>query len=204
MNAQYSFFWSWMLLCCFLFSPRESNAQWPQASILLNNFDPDAPIYFWSGSGPILKAPADTYVQILARPPASATPFKPVGDFFGKTIFSIDPIFPGFFDAGLSTNVPGVGPNEMGEFYVRAWRGANTWEEALQNPNAFVGQSEVFQDRTGNIGIGNVGGLEAHATALSHLRSFTILPVPEPSTLAMGFWGALLFWPIIRKKRKHR
>lgn len=85
----------------------------------------------------------------------------------------------GFFDGGYGV-VPGVKQFDPAEVVIRAWRGAATWEQALTNRFAFVGESSVFTNRTGQ-SAPLPGGV--NPAPLLNAPSFTIYPFPDACRL---------------------
>jgi hypothetical protein len=118
-------------------------------AIWLNNYDVNRPILYFDGRTTQL-VPFLTPVQVLARPVGSQAAFTILEDraFHISTIPTGSGPDAGLFDAGYGV-VPGVPQFDPAEIVVRAWRGANTWESALTNIQAFVGQTAIFTNRTG-------------------------------------------------------
>jgi hypothetical protein len=119
-------------------------------------------------------------VQVLARPVGSSAAFQVLAYRADptRTAFFVGPDL-GFFDAGY-TIVPGVQQYDPAEVHFRAWRGAATWEQALTNHSAFVGQSTIFTNRTGQ-SAPFPGGV--NPAPLLNAPSFTIYPFPEACRL---------------------
>jgi hypothetical protein len=146
-----------------------------EGAILLNNYDANQPIFYFDGTTTQL-APFQTLVQVLARAPGSGSPFQVLkGGGVFSTFFTGTDQDTGFFDGGYGV-VPGVKQFDPAEVLIRAWRGANTWDQALTNRFAFVGQSSVFTNRTGQ-SAPFPGG--ANPAPLSNASSFTIYPFPD-------------------------
>jgi hypothetical protein len=91
----------------------------------------------------------------------------------------------GFFTGGTVT-VPTVAPGATGSFQVRAWRSADgaSYDAAVAAAGV-VGQSGTFPVATG--GAGQPPGPPASLTGLT---AFTVAPIPEPTTIALGLIGA--------------
>jgi hypothetical protein len=146
-----------------------------EGAILLNNYDANRPIFFFDGAITQL-APYQTLVQVLGRPVGSSNEFQVLGSFGHDSIFYTGMgQDAGFFDGGMGV-VPGVKQFDSAEVMFRAWRGGNTWEQALTNHFAFVGQSAIFTNRTGQ-SAPFPGG--ANPTPLLNAPSFTMYPFPE-------------------------
>lgn len=92
----------------------------------------------------------------------------------------------GYFSGGV-VNVPGIAPGATGTFQVRAWNSAAgaSYSAAAANPSGIVGESNVFTVQTG--GAGQPPGPPA---SLTGLQGFEVVPVPEPTTIALGLIGA--------------
>jgi hypothetical protein len=172
------------ILLALLFScAPEAEAQNRIALISLSNFDSDQPIFFSPGPGLTQRAPVNgTFVQILGGPRADSLVVlnTQLGEIFGL-------VEPGFFDA-MSFVMTNAQPRSTAWFQIRSWRGDATWDRAVINPRAFAGQSPVFENPT--------GVFEGFNTAIPSLflnaPSFTIMPVPEPSTPLLILFGLLL------------
>lgn len=157
------------------------------------------PIYLEEEGQQMLAPPQGTFVQIFARPINSKGNFEAVRSRFSQEVV-FELVQPGFFDGGISDALPGIEPEEDGEFFVRAWRGAATWEEATMNPEAFIGRTPVFRNETGFI---NTLAKDFVPSELDNMPSLTLEPVPEPSTIGLGLVGLLLLsWSIPCKKTK--
>src|SRR4029450_13024905 len=119
-----------------------------EGAIWLNNYDANRPIFF-SDSTTIQLAPFQTLVQVLGRPVSSNEEFKILKSTVGASTFATGQQQDlGFFDGGYAV-VPGVKQYDPAEVHFRAGRGAATWEQALTNHSAFVGQSTIFTNLTG-------------------------------------------------------
>lgn len=110
----------------------------------------------------------------------------------------------GFWNPGASSarNIPGTLGNQSVFLIVRAWNTAAgaTWEAAslnadgrISSPNA-VGFAYTLGGDPGD------GSPAVTAPAMNGFQSFSLVPVPEPSTIALGILGAgsLLF---LRRKK---
>jgi hypothetical protein len=146
-----------------------------EGAIWLNNYDVNQPIFFFDGTT-VQLAPFLTRVQVLGRPVGSNREFQVLTNHggAGSTFFTGQGQDAGLFDAGYGV-VPGVPQFGPAEVVVRAWRGANTWESALTNMQAFVGQSSIFTNRTGQSS--PFPGLPT--PAILDMPSFTIYPFPQ-------------------------
>jgi hypothetical protein len=73
---------------------------------------------------------------------------------------------------------------------IRAWRGNQSWEQAKNNPKAFIGQSVIFQNPTAT----ELGAGAGNFASFGNAPSFTIVPVPEPEVIALGVLGAIMLY----------
>jgi hypothetical protein len=93
---------------------------WAQkATVLLNNFDADKPMYFLIAGTP---APMNKgiQVQLLAGPVGGIlAPVVPTSG--GDSVLPIS-VVDGYFDGGVGI-VPGVLPGDLAQFELRAWEG---------------------------------------------------------------------------------
>ena len=158
-------------------------AGWPcaaqtayEGAIWLNNYDVNRPIFLWDGPTNQL-APKGTLVQVLGRPVASTAEFAVVQATTHSTVILIFQDF-GLFDGGYGV-VPAVPQFDPAELVVRAWWRASTWEAALTNMQAFVGQSPIFTNRTGQSA--PFPGLPT--PAILDMPSFTMYPFPDACRL---------------------
>jgi hypothetical protein len=118
---------------------------------------------------------------------ADANSLAPVGDT-AAVIANV-----GFVNGGQRI-IPGVPGGQDGFFQVKAWNGGfATYEEALVGDPASImaGESTVFSVATADPN----AVPPPPPAALSTMQSFQVLPVPEPSTILLGLFGAglLLF-----------
>lgn len=82
---------------------------------------------------------------------------------------------------------------------ARVWSVAfPTYEEALANPAAWVGISNVMGAGTG-VTLG--GGTTPVPSTSSFIQTFTTVPVPEPSTVVLGVIGALGALSLLRRRQ---
>jgi hypothetical protein len=150
-----------------------------EGAIFLNNYDPNRPIFFFDGAATQF-ASYQTLVQVLGRPVGSSNDFQVVSSIGGDaTFYTGMGQDAGFFDGGIGV-VPSVKQFDPAEVHFRAWRGAATWEQALTNKSAFVGQSTIFTNRTGQ-SAPFPGGV--NPAPLLNAPSFTIYPFPEACRL---------------------
>ena len=161
--------------------------------VILSNLDSNSPIFWFDGMTTRLAPMQGTFAQVFGGlMPNQLEPIPTVG--YSRDIFPF--IEPGFFDGGGGV-VPGTQGGETAWFEVRAWRGGTTWEEAARNPAGFIGRSEIFQNLVGPSG--GPSGSPANPAVLN-APSFTIFPVPEPATWALGLLGMVLL--LIAKRRQ--
>jgi hypothetical protein len=164
-----------------------------------------APIYYWTGPGTRDLAPVEgTYVQVLGRPAGATTAFELLPNTDNKTNFKL--LEPGYFDVGILIiySVTGrEGSHLPVEFVVRSWRGASSWEAAQISPEALAGQTPVFQDDAIANFIDATG--PARPGFFSHITSFTLMPIPEPTVLGLGIvGGSLMFMAQLSSRRQRR
>ena len=108
-------------LICFAY-----NAYGQQATIALNNFDADKPIYYVDIGASVLAPVGQTYVQLLGG--IDGNNLKPVviADTSESTLSLTSP---GYFDAGIGI-IPGVEPMDNAVLQLRCWRNGNSFEQA--------------------------------------------------------------------------
>lgn len=156
----------------------------PVATVSLNNFVPDRPIFYMqAGTG----AAAGINVQVLGGAPGSV--LQPLKTPAGADTFQI--LGDGYFDAGAVGIVPGVAAGGTGEFQLRAWEGADfasakngivssTWQQATKGEDVEPPALPV--------------GIDLQVPA-----GLTIVAIPEPSTIALGLLGAAAL--LIRRRK---
>lgn len=122
-----------------------------------------------------------------AQPPAS---LETLG---ASTAFSAS--LQGRFSGGFRTTPTTTGPGARAWFQVKVWESAfgATYEDAAAaaardvagtTRQAFVGTSQVF-----NIATGAPPGPATAITTAGGMTGFQVVPVPEPSTFALGLLG---------------
>lgn len=151
----------------------------PVATVSLNNFSPDSPIFYLkAGTG----AAAGINVQVLGGAPGSA--LAPLKTPAGQDTFQF--IGDGYFDAGAVGIVPGVAAGGQGEFQVRAWEGASF----ASAKNSLLSQKWTQATKSEDV---EPPALPV-GTDLQVPKGLTIGPagpvIPEPSTIALGLLGA--------------
>jgi len=98
--------------------------------------------------------------------------------------------------------VPDVAPGttDRGTFQVRVWdsRGGTilTWDQALQTPNEPIGYSDLF-----TVPYALTSGINTPPN-LEGMQSFNlfVIPVPEPSVIALGLLGTGCLFLLRRRK----
>jgi len=107
-----------------------------------------------------------------------------------------------FFQPSNPSAVPGVAtPSDSATFQVRVWDAtkATTWDQAINTPGSTYGYSDLFQNAFA------LGGTQVPANPppyLQGLQSFNmqVVPVPEPSVIALGVLGAGCLFMLRRRK----
>lgn len=94
----------------------------------------------------------------------------------------------GFWNPGATfiRNLPGTVGNQSVNLIVRAWESAtgSTFETATGKKNSSIAFAYTTGGDPGN------GNPATTAGAMTGFQSFNLLPVPEPTTLALGALGA--------------
>ena len=151
---------------------------------LLHFTNPRAPTYIWSIDGPL--AGPEIYAQLLAGPQTDS--LAPVGFSFPHGTGALR----GYVN-GPSVVVPGIDCSETAYVKMIVWD-STLWGTSLVNvPAAQLGMTDTIRvailcDSSGPI-----------STPLFFTQS-AIVPVPEPSVIAFGIFGAavLVFFRRIR------
>jgi hypothetical protein len=159
-----------------------------QVSIVqLNNFDPDRPIFF-QNTGTLATPAQNVTIQLLGGPVGGT--LAPVATQQGANSFTL--LADGYFDAGFGV-VPGVTGTGPASFEFQAWTGGGAYADALNRVSVTWDQPVTSWDSTPP----NLPPATIAALALP--SSPTILPVPEPSTIALGLLGAAAL--LIRRRK---
>lgn len=160
-----------------------SLSAWAQvATVALNNFDADKPIFAIGGApAPVNQ---DYYVQLLGGPVGG--PLTPVGD----GILIAD--FPGYFDGGVGV-VPGVAPGGQADLELRAWKGTGGFGAATESGKVNWSQA------TGTWNNQLVPPPPPTGASLAIPSNIQIAIIPEPSTIALGLLGAAAL--LIRRRK---
>jgi len=95
--------------------------------------------------------------------------------------------------SAVTVDVPGTTPGGSATFVLKAWVGGSSFDAATTSK----GQSGPFT-------VSNLGGTPASGPpitppALNGLQTFALVPVPEPSTIALGVLGAAAL--LIRRRK---
>jgi hypothetical protein len=100
-----------------------------------------------------------------------------------------------------SVTIPFLAQGAGAVIQIRAWDAltstASTYAQALTINGAYVGKSQLYNiSSLGGPGDPNNGIPPATPATIPSQVGFSIAPVPEPSTIALGFLGlgGLLFW----------
>jgi len=111
--------------------------------------------------------------------------------------------FAGTINQPAAAAVPGVtSGSQTATFQMRVWdtRGGTiaTWSDVLANPNVLRGASDIF---TVPYALGGTLTPPNTAPFLQGLQSFNVaVAVPEPSVIALGFFGAGCLFLLRRRK----
>jgi hypothetical protein len=137
------------------------------------------------GAVPSVNEPLDDW--ILVEPTADVTP---IAQFAGVYVG-------GQLPAGTPLVIPGVDQGTDVLVQVRAWSAAYTsyadaWANAAATP--LVGASNVMQVQLG-------GGSLPIPNLSTVVEGFTMTPVPEPSTIALGLLGGLGAMLLLRRRK---
>ena len=169
-------------------------AQGTTGSIFLNNYDSGFGVFQGPGTTP---APAGYFYQVLggvdasslspiatANPPNASTFTFQAGDINGN-----GPNSGTFFDQAYGF-VTGVAPGAVGTFQVIAWQsGFASYAAAAATIGAWIGSSPTWTEATGTHP--NLPALPSPAVLnLPGAIHMYQVPVPEPSTIALGVLGA--------------
>jgi hypothetical protein len=141
---------------------------------------------------------------------AAGSPLGPgsvrVGVFIGTGATSIDtmtmvgmttnssstlPLFVGTFNGGNPYTIAGHPQNEIVNYAFAAWSistGALTWQAAKTATTGYVGNSGIGLNYT--LAGGATTPSLTFGNGAGQVQGFTLNPVPEPSTIALGLLGA--------------
>lgn len=145
--------------------------------INLSNYDSNNPV-FYLGSTTRLPV-SGSFVQVLGGPVGG--PLVVLQASTGLEIFTL--FEPGFFDGGFG-NVSGVPEYELGQFQIRAWRKAPTFDSAIEK-----GESALFIERVGN-NAAVAFPAPPNPGAMFNAPSF-VVQIPEPGSVTLIFLGAV-------------
>lgn len=149
--------------------------------INLTTWDSGKPVYYLTSG--TLAGGADFYAQVVAGP--NNAPVVSTTD--GKSVFNITS--DGNIDNGTGL-VLGVDPLASASVTFRAWKGAATYDAALERGAVTWNQ---------NIGDNPAAPNAPTPASLNIPSSVTIVAVPEPSTIALGLLGAAAL--LIRRRK---
>jgi hypothetical protein len=112
-------------------------------------------------------------------------------------------LFVGTFNGGNPYTITPSTPNAQVAFMYAAWSistGALTYDAAKLAPTGYIGESAVGQNYTLG-GFGSPPSLPGatFGAGAGQISGFTLTPVPEPSTLALGLLGAAA---LLMRRRK--
>jgi len=124
-------------------------------------------------------------VQLFLVNGSTLTPVGTAINFRGAT----DPAAKYF--QGADVDLPGTTPAGSATLRARAWVGASY--DAAVAGGAFAGQSADFV-------VPSLGGGQLPAASLDAMKAFTIVAVPEPTTIALGVLGAAAMIAARRRK----
>jgi hypothetical protein len=138
----------------------------------------NAPVDF---GGTALTGP-DYAGQLYVLNPSSSS-YEAVGDI---TAFQSNPVLAGYINGG-EVAVPFIAAGSPAQVVLRAWATASgaSWDEASTNPTGIFGESGVVDIAA----LGGGGAPPGPAANLIGLESFSLVQVPEPSTVALGLLG---------------
>jgi len=141
-----------------------------------------------SSTGPLGPASVRVGLFIATTPVTSILQMTMVGLTTNSP--STLPLFVGTFNGNSPFPVPGHPAAEVVSFAFAAWSittGALTYQAALTAPTGYIGTSAIGQNYA-------LGGAAPPAitfgTGPGQIQGFTLNPVPEPSTIALGLLGA--------------
>lgn len=167
-----------------------------QGTILLQNFGTG-----FTGAGVrdannvLIAAGSPITVELLGG--ATAGSVQPFTAQITTTTWAGGGIF-GLGDSAGERVLPGLAPGSFPFFQLRAWNntgGITSYAAALSVPNAAYQYSTIFQLVPGGglSGLGNPAGVPTAIPAgplFGMPTGFQLIPVPEPSTIALGILGA--------------
>lgn len=154
----------------------------PAASVILDSGNTSAPIYYLASG---TQAPSEVFVEVLAR--ADAGSAFTSADLMSETKNTV------YYDSGAyyfyegAIPVAGITPGASGDFMVRAWTGAATYDEAT-----IRAESPIISQVTGNWTASTSPPPDVY---LNFNQGMTMGAVPEPATIALlAIGGAALFF----------
>lgn len=160
------------------------------ATVTLNNYDADKPIYI--GAPGTVASGADVWVELLGGTPGGT--LAPIASTSGLALFGLAE--PGYFDSGVGT-IPGLADNATAEFQLRAWKGAASYDAAFAVKETAI--SAKWTQATGAWNPAAQPPVPASGPVLAIPGNLVLAVVPEPSTIALGLLGAAML--LIRRRK---
>jgi len=160
------------------------------ATISLNNYDSDKPIFYLKDG--TKASGADVFVEVLAGPVGGV--LAPVANTSALSKFGLSE--PGYFDNAVGV-IPGLADGAQVDVQVRTWKGGASYDVAAES-----GISAKWTQASGTWNPNASPPVPASGPALGLTSSITILPVsaiPEPSVVILAMLGGAAV--LIRRRK---
>jgi len=153
-----------------------------QGKVLLSNLGGgvNAPVYYGDAAGGKGLGPSFSAQLYLVNGTAT-TALTPITTFRAAGTTPQTAIADRYLTTA-EVDVPGVAPGQNGTFLIRAWKTSLGTFDQAKATGADFGES-------GPVTVA-VGGGTLPAANLTGLASFSVVPIPEPTILALGVLGA--------------